>query len=154
MAISSADLYQFAKQMAVDSSGETQLRAAISRAYYAAFHAAEPFAEMLPRSAVCPASVYRVTHAELIERLREWKVDGINSDLSQFAASKSQLWRTVEAARDLRIKADYRLSSAITLAEAQTAIARVGLVLRHMELIDEVMKADPNTAEKTGDDAA
>lgn len=142
MPTTSAELHEFATSLAVALSDETSLRASVSRAYYAAFHSSLSFVESLPRSAKCPPTVHHVTHAEMVERLKEWKTGSIHPELSTWTASKGQLWRAIESSRALRVKADYRLTASITLAEAQTALARTGLVMRHMGQIHDLLAAE------------
>lgn len=75
MAITVDDLKAYAAALACGESDETQLRSSMSRAYYAAFHAALPLADRLPASAG-GRNMDHITHHELSVRLTEWDVIG------------------------------------------------------------------------------
>jgi uncharacterized protein (UPF0332 family) len=142
MAISEQDLVEFAVNMAKAGASEAELRAAISRAYYAAFHALVPFASKLPKSRVCPRDLNRVNHRELKERLAEWRTDDVSSRLRAMTATKSTLSRAVEAACNARVMADYRMGIEVSLAEAQTQIERVKRILRQAKQIQTEIDRD------------
>jgi uncharacterized protein (UPF0332 family) len=142
MAISAQDLIDLASSMANAGASEAELRAAISRAYYAAFHALVPFAGRLPKSRVCPDGLDRVNHRELRERLTEWRTDGVSARLKAMTATKSTLSRTVEAACNARVVSDYRMGSDVSLAEAQTQVARVKCILRQVRQIQAEIDRD------------
>lgn len=144
MPISADELNEFAKALAVDGADEIHIRAAVSRSYYSAFHAVLPFAERLPLSASAPAGLSYVTHKEVTERLREWRVAGVHSGLARLSTTASQLKDTLAAARAARVKADYRMGSTVTLAEAKSQIERARLVKRAMAQISaEMSKGAP-----------
>lgn len=130
MAIVPADLIEFASEAAKPEASEAQLRAAVSRAYYAAFHMLAPFAGKLPRSRSCPDDLSRLSHQELQERLIEWRTDGISPRLRTMTATKDKLWRAVSTACRSRIIADYRIGSQVNLSDAQTQIERVKQISR------------------------
>ncbi len=142
MAITEQDLIDFASSAAKAGASETELRAAISRAYYAAFHALVPFANKLPRSRVCPRDLNRVNHSELRERLTEWRTDDVSPQLKSMTATKSTLWRAVEAACNTRVMADYRMGNEVGLAEAQTQVERVKRILRQAKQIQAEIDRD------------
>lgn len=142
MAISEQDLVDFASNAAKAGASEAELRAAISRAYYAAFHALVPFAGKLPKSRVCPHDLDRVNHRELRERLTEWRTGDVSLRLSSMTATKSTLARAVEAACNARVIADYRMGNEVSLAEAQTQVERVKRILRHARLIQTEIDRD------------
>lgn len=153
MAIIEGDLIDFAAVTATAGASETELRASVSRAYYAAFHALAPFADLLPRSKGCPASLQRMSHLELRERLTEWQTDDVCTSLKQMTATKSTLRRSMEAAYTSRVVADYKIGSDMSLAEAQTQVARVKQILRHSKQIwgeIERAKSSDTSAEKAG----
>lgn len=136
MPINSEDLNDFAKSLAVAGSDETQLRASVSRAYYSAFHAVLPLVQRFPESAKNPVGATAVTHTELTERLREWKVCGVHPSLSRMSTTASQLHDAMTAARSARIKADYRLGATVSLGEAKSQVERARRVKRAMAQID------------------
>lgn len=142
MPITPETLKEFGIKFAVAESDEVELRAAISRAYYAAFHTCLPFVSQLPESAKFPKNAKHVTHQEMSDRLREWKTAGLHPKLASMAAQKGALWRTIDAARDVRIKADYRLDDQLLLADAQTQIERVKQILRLMHQVETLLAAD------------
>lgn len=154
MAITPADLKKFGEKFSVETSEEVELRAAISRAYYCAFHTCLSFVSRLPESANARADAKHVTHQELIDRLREWKAAGLHPKLADMAVQKGSLWRAVEAARDYRIKADYRLGDAASLSDAQTQNERVKKILRMMVQVDTLLAKDRPEAEEANDSAA
>ena len=71
MPIRPVELLRFAKKL--DCSDEASCRAAISSAYYCAYHAALPVVEKLP-----PAGGYnvadRIPHRQVADRLNEWRI--------------------------------------------------------------------------------
>lgn len=146
MAISPTDLIDFASNAAKAGAPEAQLRAAISRAYYAAFHTLAPFADKLPRSRNCPNDLNRMSHRELKERLLEWNTDGINPRLKAMTVTKSKLSRAFNAACNARVVADYRIGNEITLADAQTQVERAREITRlNMQIQAEIERGSSNT---------
>jgi uncharacterized protein (UPF0332 family) len=143
MGISIGDLIKFAEANAKADASEVELRACISRAYYAAYHAAVPFAGKLPASAAIargadPASV-KLSHAEVVHRLREWKTEGLHPKLPGMKSASGALWRAVESAISARVIADYRLGNQVTLAEAQSQIERVKQISRKLQQIQNLI---------------
>lgn len=136
MSIDDKDLLDFAESLVKAGASEIELRAAISRSYYAAFHALAPFADELPKSKVCPPNLNRLSHTELKERLREWRVEDVSANLVGLTATKGRLWRSVDAACNDRVIADYRLGNNVSLAQAQSQIYRVKEILRNMKQIE------------------
>lgn len=153
MAISVRDLVDFAASVIRADASETTLRAAISRSYYGAFHALAPFVAQLPKSQVCPPTLDRLSHREVIERITEWKTADVHQALPAMTGTKAQLQRHVNAAYHSRVSADYRLSYEITLADAQTQLERVKAILRHVQQIDNLLDKDNRPAE-AGESAA
>lgn len=153
MAISEQDLVDFASNAAKSGASETELRAAISRAYYAAFHSLVPFASRLPKSRVCPSDLSRMNHRELKERLIEWRTDEISTRLKSMVSIKSTLGRAVDTACNARVVADYRIGNEVSLAQAQTQIARVKAILRQARQIQAEIdrgKLDQSAADSVG----
>ena len=146
MSIKARDLVEFAADLIKPGSSEAALRAGVSRAYYAGYHALTSFAYRLPRSARCKEDDQRLGHTELVERLREWKTSDVHPDLPGMIATKGQLWRAVDAARKARVIADYRLSNEFSFAEAQSHINRVRMILRYSTKVDEVCQGKPSKA--------
>jgi hypothetical protein len=109
MPISVEDLKSFAEARASGSHCEAEIRAAISRAYYAQFHTVLPFAERLPRSTKCPKDSIDVTHKELTDRLNEWRTSAVHPGLARLTMTRNQLVNTLQSARAARVVADYKL---------------------------------------------
>ena len=154
MAISEPDLIEFSAKLAKAGATEVELRAAISRAYYAAFHVLVPFVDKLPRSRICPPDLDRMSHRELRERLAEWRTDNISPRLKSMTATKSILRRAVEVACNARVVADYRMGNEVSLAEAQTQVERVKAILRQAKQIQAQIdreKVDMSPADRVGE---
>lgn len=139
MTIQAHELNDLATSLAQPGASEAQLRAAASRSYYCVFHSLVPFIAKLPKSAACPAGVNHVTHSEISERIREWKVSGLAAGLVSMKGTKASLQRSVDTARALRIKADYRLGDELSLSEALQQIERGRAVLRAVSSISDVI---------------
>lgn len=80
-----------------------------------------------------------MTHSEISERIREWKVSGLPAGLVSMKGTKASLQRSVDTARALRIKADYRLGDELSLSEALQQIERGRAVLRAVSSISDVI---------------
>lgn len=140
MPITAEGIAKLAAKLAVDTADEVEIRAAVSSAYYAAFHSALPFVDRLPVSQSCPRAVGdKVTHAEMSERLREWRVVGIHPNLAKMTVTGSQLLDTIETMRSARVKADYKLESDVVLGEALMQISRIKTVRRALLQISNEM---------------
>lgn len=128
MAITACDLAENAHAQIRNAQGEVDLRAAISRSYYSAFHSLLPLAELLPRSAKAKGN--DVSHFELTERLVEWNVKDCCPALAPYRDIKARVQRAMDAARAKRIVADYRLGADITIDDAKGQVARVEIIRR------------------------
>lgn len=146
MAISVLDLKQFAKDRTTGQHSETEVRAAISRAYYAAFHAALPFVEKLPRSKGCPKKQKHISHQELTDRLNEWNTSSVHPKLAQMTATRNKLLNAIETSRSDRVKADYRISQNCAVADLQAQLERVGRIVQLLVQIDNEMRASADKA--------
>lgn len=144
MPVSCRDLKMFSGALATDSSDETQLRASISRAYYATFHALLPLAERLPKSAICRKDATHVTHQELSERYFEWRTSGVHPQLARLKTTATQIAKATEVSRALRVKADYRLAATVTLGDAKSQIERTQRILVAVTQIGSAMSSAPN----------
>ncbi|WHL17627.1 hypothetical protein [Stenotrophomonas acidaminiphila] len=128
MAITAADLLAHAEAQLDSAGGEVDLRASIGRSYYAAFHSLLPLVEMLPPSRTFKGG--QVSHFELMQRLSEWKVDGVCVELESYREFKATTLRAVDSARAKRVIADYRLGATVSTQDARTQIARVNQICR------------------------
>lgn len=130
MPITPEHLRDFGKRHACDHSDEVTLRAASSRSYYAAFHALHPIVDRLPASRSCAAArVGRLSHTEMVERLKEWRTDRLGVDLSSLVPLKKRMVQLLEVARAARVQADYRLNEHVTLPELEEQIRRVRCII-------------------------
>lgn len=130
MPITPEHLRDFGKRHACDQSDEVTLRAASSRSYYAAFHALHPIVARLPASRrSVAANVGRVSHTEMVERLKEWRTDRLGVDLSSLIPLKKRMVQLLEVARAARIQADYRLNEQVSLPELEEQIRRVRCII-------------------------
>lgn len=136
MPVSPRDLRDCAKELANDGKTEAMLRASISRAYYAAYHALLPFAEKLPCSDGGDRGATHVGHREMGRRINEWKVSGISSRLAGMGATKTQLCAALNTARRMREYADYRLADPVSANEAAAQLDRVRKILTVATQID------------------
>lgn len=139
MPITCDDLKNFAAALAVAGSDETQIRAAISRAYYAGFHASLPLAEKMPPSKSARIDARHVTHEELTSRLHEWKTESIHPGLGRLRNTGGALARALASARAARVKADYRLGVRVMLSEATAQVVRTKNILRAVTQIENEM---------------
>ncbi|MFC0677478.1 hypothetical protein ACFFGH_06395 [Lysobacter korlensis] len=136
MPITCKDLNAFSSRITANTPDETDIRAAISRSYYAAFHAVLPFVERLPDSAKCRPNATHVTHVEMTERLKEWRTAGVHSRLAKMTATGEQLASAIQTARTAREKADYRLGAQVLPGEAATQIGRAKKVMLMMAQLE------------------
>lgn len=150
MPITCTDLRQYGKELAVAASTETQLRSSVSRSYYAAFHSLVGFVEDLPKSEHCKIESDVVSHHEMSQRLSEWKTDGLHPKLAGMKSIKGQIVRTLDAARAMRIKADYHLNGMITLGDAQSQHERACQLIRMAIQIDTMLKPSVPSVDSAG----
>lgn len=144
MPVEPADLRDLAGKLARDTSDEVELRASISRAYYACYHALRPFAEMLPPTPKCPTETSHLGHKEMCGRISAWKVDGLPGNLKQMVATKGQLSRAIDLSRAMRGRADYNLAETLTLIDAQQQHERARLILRQAALVEAELGRKPS----------
>lgn len=123
MAITDLDLLRVAQPLSA-STDEADRRSGISRAYYAAFHRAQAWHASLPM----PGSNRGPDggeHQQLINKLR-------NPDASlkpEVAKMSRTLGAKLEAYRNRRVTADYKLTSSIDPGEAATQYQQVSEIL-------------------------
>lgn len=133
MPITVSDLKNLASELAVPGATEAQLRASISRSYYAAFHSLLPFASMLPPSATYREGADKITHHEMQCRMDEWKCSSISAALAANRVLKDQVTRALRASRLSRVKADYNLDMEVVASDAQMQIERARRLIRGAE---------------------
>ena len=111
-----------------DGADEACWRSALSRAYYAAYHACNAWHDLMPM----PGSVVGVggSHQRLCSRLRHPAPEA-----SQESARKSRtLGAQLDALRVRRKVADYELKDLVDQAEAKTAAATVSIILQKVAI--------------------
>lgn len=119
MATTAREFLEFAEEI-VNSSKEISHRNAASRAYYAAYHYAQPIAERLDKTAPESAGLHTQTIAKFINSTN-MKCKSVGYLLKQ--------------AHGIRISADYDIEMTFSKTEAETAI---GLAKKIIGKIDEV----------------
>lgn len=119
MSISPSDLLSQAERLLATAQSEAELRNAVGRAYYAAYHAGLAFHDSLPSKGRNPPRKIGV-HAELAFRLSSPTI--LRTDV-RFARSQN-IGRHLEWLHDKRVKADYRLSQTLTKPECDEAMRR------------------------------
>lgn len=126
MSVTPADLLALAGSLAAGDD-EARWRGAISRCYYAAFHACGAWHDALPMpgSNAGPAGG---VHQELINRLRnpDACVPQAGRDLSKVMAAK------LDALRHQRVQADYHLADAMDAVLAANACAHCAEMLNRV----------------------
>jgi uncharacterized protein (UPF0332 family) len=110
MPVEPVDLLKYAKS--VDGTSEAARRAAISRAYYCAYHAALPMASKLPPSPGYTYSGY-LRHAELAAS-EAGRIPKAWRDAARRAGDMQAIGRRYQAALRQRKRADYQLHHALT----------------------------------------
>lgn len=150
MPIDSADLCSFSKSMLLEGASEVQVRAAGSRAYYAAYHSLLWLGERLPPSVKCDPKSMHVGHRELQRRISEWRVEGVHTDLANLKVVKTQVSLALESARKFREVCDYELSDLISRNEANAQIERARRILRHAKQFHETVHPEPQPQPQDG----
>lgn len=127
MPVKPSDLLRFAKQ--VDRSSEAACRAAVSRAYYCAYHQMVEIAANLP-----PTATYKVPghirHSEVRDRLWEWKLPERLRDAAAKSGDIAVVKRAYKAALAARAMADYNLIGTVRPDDVQLQVERVDPILQ------------------------
>lgn len=124
MSCSPDDLWLLAKQLASDTNAEeAQKRCAISRGYYAAFHAARG---AFPESKGIDRDRNESSHGYLIRRITEYAKNTANVGRREAAVIASRL----DAARRERNTADYVLQKALAPSAVVEALRKDELILK------------------------
>lgn len=121
MPLQPVELLRFAKSLTC--SDEATCRAAVSRAYYCAYHCALPFAQQLPAT-----PTYNLTgplrHQEVADRLIAWQAPAQWGVAASKAGDIKEIARFYRAALAKRKVADYHLGSTVDEKEARMQISR------------------------------
>lgn len=120
------ELRDFAKQIlgVATPCPEIHARCSISRAYYAAFHAIEPLARLIPSSDPPDHGDDGLGHKQVCQRMRQFdllKNPGLASVVMEGRSLAQSYRQSLHARRD----ADYDLEADIDEAAAQVQILRV-----------------------------
>jgi hypothetical protein len=139
MPIRPVELLRFAKTL--DRRDEAARRAAISRAYYCAYHAALPVAEKLP-----PAAGYdvpnRIPHRQIADRLKDWKIPAGWSKASKRAGNPAMVAKQYRAALTRRKRADYELDGVIPPVDVEIQLKRVADINAFMTRLKAALPAE------------
>lgn len=138
MPIRPRDLTNLASRLIEETPDEAAVRAAVGRAYYAAFHRLLPLAEKLPKSDSHDANFPHMTHSDLLGRVREWRI-GKDTPLAPVAGWKSRasaVYDQMRASRALRHEADYDLDLDVTIEDARMQIGRVKSIAAFCQQIE------------------
>jgi hypothetical protein len=122
MPATSEDLISFAEELD-KSSGETALRASISRAYYGAYHRSVEWERTLPVRG-SSAGPDGGIHQQLINRLKNPAPESSSVSMK----SRSLAYRLTQLKLS-RVSADYDLVAAITEADASAALVNARKLL-------------------------
>lgn len=127
MSLQPVDLLRFAKT--VDCSTEAACRAALSRAYYCAYHCALPIAKFLP-----PSPGYElpghIRHAEVQARLSAWNAPDEWEMAVKKAGDPRVMSRHFKALLVKRKLADYQLGATVEQTEVALQVANADAVNR------------------------
>ena len=117
MSIGVADLIAYASDITTGES-EVAARAAISHAYYAAFHDCRRFEAELGHEGACPES-QKGTHNQLCWRLRQPHM-AVPRERKLLSTRRGILLRKLH---EDRVRADYELEEQVVAEDARQAIA-------------------------------
>lgn len=119
MSVTPTDLLSQVKTLHAAATSEVELRTAVSRAYYAAYHQANAFHHSLARPGRLPADKTGV-HATLAHQLLHPSIP------ASFQHQKSRdIGRHLTWLHDKRVKADYKLARTLVAAECDEVLRRV-----------------------------
>ena len=117
MSVEVVELMTTALSYRASASVESEWRACISRAYYAAFHAADQFHKALPVQGNTSGRSVGL-HELLIEQLTS---PGISSSQPDFLRSKA-IGYILSALKRTRVTADYQLSDSVDKTDVANAL--------------------------------
>lgn len=137
MSTTAVDLRRFAEQLCQNPRGEAARRAALSRLYYASYHACRRWHASLPAFGKRTNDRGGV-HEELLDQLGH-PADSISEDL--FVASVA-LYKALLALRNYRVKSDYELGDSI---DSESVIDAKGKVAEIFHTIESVPPKDKPT---------
>jgi len=126
MSVSPRDLLREASDIAKREDSEAARRSAISKAYYAAYHAARIFHATLPRPGRSKVGVGE--HENLIHQLRN-PDNKINPELAKKSVAVGELLLRL---RPFRVTADYEIEADVGLGALHDALALAAQILNQV----------------------
>lgn len=134
MSVDYKDFFDFASSTLRDESPEFELRNSISRAYYATYHSALAYADVVN---VPPVSDYSgPTH----RKLSKFFEDSMNADV-QLRRNLKKLGYSLKQLHANRILADYKIAEMITPKVARDHLERCGMRLQELTELNSVLAA-------------
>lgn len=124
------DFLAIARENSQPEASEIALRSAISRAYYAAFHAAKFFHDKLPAPGE-PAPSGMGVHSALCYKLGRPRSSIIGQEKATLSRSIKYM---CEGLKPMRVKADYELTETIVYGDAENAIAIASKIVNKTKL--------------------
>jgi uncharacterized protein (UPF0332 family) len=115
-----------AQAKSIDLAGEPEIRNAIGRGYYAAYHVAKAFHDGLPSSGVAAINVG--AHEELIQRLVNPSIDAADP----MAVKSRKIGYIMRLIKPHRVKSDYYLDQTV---DSSLAVEVIKDVERLMKII-------------------
>ncbi|RZT42744.1 hypothetical protein [Cupriavidus agavae] len=139
MSVGALEILRCATVIAEAAHGEANFRSAISRSYYAAYHAAHAWHRALPVPGRANGRGDR--HETLVSQLYH---PGIRCGHPLYGRSIA-LARMLNRGRVLRLQADYRIGGEIDRAQMRRALANnARIVIRCQEQLDDMGDAMPD----------
>lgn len=147
MPVTSNDLLRMARIL-VEGDDEISWRSAVNRAYYAAYHSLLEVCIFLPATGEKQRRNDRVSHAEVVARITQWKPVGRAACLQRMAASARVAAHDIRRTRSMRECADYQLADSIDKDDAKLQIARASQLCRFVIQVKTELKrsADASTS--------
>jgi hypothetical protein len=126
--------------MLLEGDDEVAWRSAVNRAYYAAYHSLLEVCDFLPASSDEQLAKDRISHAEVIARIRQWKPIGSAACLRRMTVSANKALQEMRRSRSLRELADYRLTASINKTDARQQITRASQLCRFVVQVQAELK--------------
>ncbi len=150
MAIDANTLCKFSQGLVGDGASEVELRAASSRAYYAAYHSLLWLGDLLPPSSSFDPRSMHIGHRELRRRISEWKTDTVHPGLAALGVVKNHVSLALETSRKFREACDYQLDEQISFNEARAQVERARRILRHATQFREIVYPENDSESGVG----
>lgn len=128
-AVKAQDFITLAEELIQEINSPIKIRAATSRAYYGAYHAAKSFHESLASQGTVATPVKGGVHEQLIQCL----INPTVSYTDQTYLTSKSLGYMLARVRKCRNSADYTINSDVPLEDAQTTVAEAKLIVSKSE---------------------